>query len=239
MRSGYDETDKILFLVSTDFFSSVISSLGLWPDIDSEAQKNIRSAAREQVNFLLGSASSYFDVDLSDHRRKQSYDGFLRAVKSSLSHAAFESLQELASQIQGSDDISSNSLWAVKAFFLSEMASGFKSDLDGLIDDDLRRNIGNEIQKLDGVLFGGIQSKWDISLSGRFGGLSSFIEDYIESNVSPIFFLRFLAFELSELMWTEEKIDRLGQLISDGVAYMGVALEPTRASGVLKLKQPD
>lgn len=100
-----DETDDVIFLLSTDWFSSWIVSLGQW----SGGQASIaltKDVARRAASDILSGAADYYLVDLSHTRRMATFDRFMKELRPCLDEEGARNFCALVSSITGHSPLS-------------------------------------------------------------------------------------------------------------------------------------
>lgn len=235
MHQNPEHTDKVVFLLSTDWFCSYVSLLGLWNDVSDQSVRAVKGAAEASSMAILGKSSSYFEVDLSDERKARSFETFVSHAKSAIGRSEFEALKLVVEKIQGSGLLSDAQSWALKYFFLSEVLSGFQGDTKNLVDPQLRASIGEKIEQLDGLRSSvDSQSRWEVALADRFAGMTTFLSDFAESVFLPNVFSDYLAQEVSQRKWSQEKVWNLCEWIASGLASTGVAADADLIASVLR-----
>lgn len=236
MQRNYDDTDKVIFLLSTDWFSACVALLGLRRYLDEKSIEEVKLIARTVSSSIFSTSSNYYETDLSDARIKSSYDIFISKSKATLGSSAFQSLSEIVNQIRGNHPLSDNERWAIRNYFLSEVGCGFKGDDNGLIDEDLRKNIESITTKFSDIsapeLF---RSRWDLSLANKFDETPNFLINYAEFSFFSNVFFDFISTEISDRKLSKNNIDLIGDWISLGISSLGVYTDGPIISKALHL----
>ncbi|MBT2766722.1 hypothetical protein J7J08_03645 [Stenotrophomonas sp. ISL-67] len=79
MLHDFDEKDDVIFLLSTDWFSSWIVSLGQWSGGQASIEKT-KNVARRAASDILSGTADYYLVDLSPTRKAATFDRFMKEL---------------------------------------------------------------------------------------------------------------------------------------------------------------
>lgn len=214
-------SDNVIFLLSTDWFLSLVSSIAPWKNVGQGAFADIQQLARNSATKTIWLSSNYFEIDLSDERRSATYAEFHSLVRSRLKKDKLVLFDSLISYITDDGALSSDEYWIVKAFFISESATDFKSDSRAIINQDLRSRITVFLESLEAKV-DSLQidlSSWDRSLQSKFGDMPDLLFDFVRSTfVSKYFFDCFTDMVSSQQITDESAIKEIANWIVESLA---------------------
>lgn len=180
-----DETDDVIFLLSTDWFTSWIVSLGQWSGGQGSIE-HTKSVARRAASGILSGVSDYYYVDLSPARKAASFDRFMRELGPNLDEQQARDFDRLLSLISGDSLLSQEQRWALKAVLIREMSCGFGSDARAALGEGVLVEVMRTLELLGvGEIPFQPESSWDVELDRKFGGLAGRLEDYASSAYAP------------------------------------------------------
>lgn len=109
-----DETDDVILLLSTDWFSTWMFSLGQWRGGQASLALTKDVARRAASDILSGSTDCYL-VDLSPTRKAATFDRFMKELRPCLDEKGLRDICRLVDSITGQSLLSRDQRWALKA----------------------------------------------------------------------------------------------------------------------------
>lgn len=221
-----DETDDVIFLLSTDWFSSWIVSLGQWSGGQASIEQT-KNVARRAASGILSGTDDYYFVNLSPTRKAATFDRFMKELRPSLSEQESRDFCRLVSSITGHSLLSREQRWALKAVLIREMACGFGADAHAALGEGV---VVAVIKTLELLGVGEIpfqpESRWDVELDGKFGGLAGRLEDYASSAYAPNVLLQEVAGATCRLQYSPLDVELLADWWAGATQDLSMYVDP-------------
>ncbi len=221
-----DETDDVIFLLSTDWFSSWIVSLGQW----SGGQPSIeltKGVARRAASDILSGAADYYLVDLSPTRKAATFDRFMKELRRCLDEEGARDFCALVDSITGHSPLSRDQRWALKAALIREMAGGFGADAPAALGEGVMAVVTSSLELLGtGEIPFQPESGWDVELDGKFGGLLGRLQDYASAAYAPNVLLQEVAGAIRRLQYGPLDVARLADWWAGAARHLSTYVDP-------------
>lgn len=222
---AFEESDQVIFLLSTSWFGGALLELED-SRLNPQSIAKIERIARGASDSILGIHKSYYNVDLSDKRRTDSFDKFLKTASRELKKEELAAFNGIINGVMQGRKLPRAHVWAVRNLFISEVASHFMGDMDGAIEAQLRDEIEAKLRKYEEIVTSATPgSGWDLVLANKFEGMQSYLPDYADANFFPLAFLDFLANRLAVRQADDHYVMRVCEWISAGLVPTGLLLD--------------
>lgn len=222
----FDETDDVIFLLSTDWFSSWIVSLGQWRGGQASIERT-KNIARRATSDLLSGAADYYFTDLSPTRKAATFDRFMKALRPSLDEQELRDLFRLVRFVSDQSLLTREQRWALKAALIHEMVGGFEADARAALGAGVVVVVVNTLELLGvGEIPFQPESRWDLELDGKFGGLSGRLEDYAGSVYAPNVLLHEVAGATRRLQYTPLDVELLSDWWACTAQHLSMYVDP-------------
>lgn len=233
MISEFNETDDVIFLLSTDWFTAWVVSLGRWSG-GSASMEQTKNVARRAASDILSGTADYYYLDLSPHRRAASFDRFMKELMPSLDRQESRDLWRLVDSIVGPSMLSRDQRWALKAGLVREMGYGFAGDARDALGKGLMATVIETLELLgvEGIPFQP-DSTWDKELDGKFGGLAGRLEDYANAAYAPNVLLEEVAGATRRLQYSPLEMELLADWWAGAAEHLSKRVDPRSLAIVL------
>lgn len=228
-----DETDDVIFLLSTDWFMSWIVSLGQWSGGPASIEQT-KNVARRAASDILSGTADYYLVNLSSSRKAASFDRFVKELLPSLDQQELRDFHRLLGYITGRSTLSQNQRWALMVALVREMASGFGDDAQVALGEGVMAAVTKtlELLGLEDIPFQP-ESKWDVELDGKFGGLAGRLADYASAAYAPNVLLEEVAVALRRLHYSPLDVELLADWWAGAAFHLSMHVDPRSLSSLL------
>lgn len=233
LADEFDETDDVIFLLSTDWFMSWIVSLGRWSGGPASIE-HTKNVARRAASDILSGAADYYLVNLSSSRKEASFDRFLKELLPSLDRQESRDLQRLVGHITGYSILSRNQRWALMVALAREVAGGFADDArvalgEGVVIAVIRTL---ELLGLEEIPFQP-ESRWDVDLDGKFGGLAGRLGDYASAVYAPNVLLEEVAVAIRRLHYSPLDVELLADWWAGAALHLSMHVDSRSLNSLL------
>ena len=221
-----DEADDVIFLLSTDWFSTWIVSLGQWSGGQASIEQT-KNVARRAASGILSEADDYYFVDLSPTRKAATFDRFVKELRPSLNERESRDFRTLVSSLTGHSLLSREQRWALKAVLIREMACGFGADAHAALGEGVVLAVIKTLELLGvGEIPFQPESRWDVELDGKFGGLAGRLEDYASSAYAPNVLLQEVARATCRLQYSPFDVELLADWWAGKTQELSMYVDP-------------
>jgi len=221
-----DETDDVIFLLSTDWFSTWMFSLGQWRGGQASLALT-KDVARRAASDILSGFTDYYLVDLSPTRKAATFDQFMKELKACLDEKASRDLRRLVDSITGHSLLSRDQRWALKAALIRAMALGLGADARAALGDGVVAVVVNMLELLGaGEIPFQPESRWDVELDSKFGGLPGGLEDLASTAYAPSVLLQEVAVASRRLHYGQPDVARLADWWAGAAQHLCMYVEP-------------
>ncbi|WNH53210.1 hypothetical protein [Stenotrophomonas oahuensis] len=239
MLHDSDETDDVIFLLSTDWFTSWIVSMDQWRGGQTSIE-HTKNVARRAASGILSGAADYYHVDLSPARKAASFDRFMKELSPGLDERQARDLDRLLSSITGDSLLSREQRWALKAVLVREVSRGFGSDARSALGEGVVIEVMRTLELLGvGEIPFQPDSWWDVELDGKFGGLAGRLGDYASSAHAPSVLLKAVAGATRRLEYSPLDMELLANWWADATQEFSMYVDPTLAALLATRQAPD
>jgi len=221
-----DETDDVIFLLSTDWFSTWMFSLGQWRGGQASLALT-KDVARRAASDILSGSTDYYLVDLSPTRKAATFDQFMKELKACLDEKASRDLCRLVDSITGHSLLSRDQRWALKAALIRAMALGLGADARAALGEGVVAVVVNMLELLGaGEIPFQPESRWDVELDSKFGGLPGRLEDLASAAYAPSVLLQEVAVATRRLQYGQPDVARLADWWAGAAQHLCMYVEP-------------
>lgn len=222
----FDEIDDLIFLLSTDWFSSWIVSLGQWRGGQASIERT-KNIARRAASDILSGAADYYFIDLSPTRKAATFDRFMKVLRPTLDEQELSDLFRLVRFVSGHSLLTREQRWALKAAMIHEMAGGFEAEARAALGEGVTVVVVNTLELLGvGEIPFQPESRWDMELDDKFGGLAGRLGDYAGSVYAPNVLLHEVAGATRRLQYSLLDVELLADWWAGTAQHVSMYVDP-------------
>lgn len=221
-----DETDDVIFLLSTDWFSTWMFSLGQWRGGQASLALT-KDVARRAASGILSGSTDYYLVDLSPTRKAATFDRFMKELRPCLDEKGSRDICRLVGSITGHSLLSRDQRWALKAALIRATALGIGADARAALGEGVVAVVINMLELLGA---GGIpfqpESRWGAELDSKFSGLPGRLEDFASAAYAPSVLLQEVAVATRHLQYGPSDVARLADWWAGAAQQLSMYVDP-------------